>query len=89
MAWLRVLGSLRPGMVYVGGTDNGRWIPELLNDTSQGERHVILTQNGLADGAGSKASRGAQVAGAKGAGEGTAMGGRIWAGGGGGGGGIS
>jgi hypothetical protein len=45
-----VLGSLRPGMVYVGGTDNGRWIPELLNDTSDGERHVILTQNALADG---------------------------------------
>ncbi|MSU36329.1 MAG: hypothetical protein EXS36_14780 [Pedosphaera sp.] len=31
-----VLDSLRPGMVYVGGTDNGRWIPELLNDTSEG-----------------------------------------------------
>jgi hypothetical protein len=45
-----VLGSLRPGMVYVGGTDNGRWIPELLNHTSDGERHVILTQNALADG---------------------------------------
>jgi hypothetical protein len=45
-----VLGSLRPGMIYVGGTDNGRWIPELLNDTSEGERHVILTQNALADG---------------------------------------
>ena len=44
-----VLGSLRPGMVYVGGTDNGRWIPELLNDTSDGERHIIVTQNGLAD----------------------------------------
>ena len=26
-----VLDALRPGMVYVGGTDNGRWIPELLN----------------------------------------------------------
>ena len=45
-----VLGSLRPGMVYVGGTDNGRWIPELLNDTNEGEQHVILTQNALADG---------------------------------------
>lgn len=45
-----ILGALRPGMVYVGGTDNGRWIPELLNDTSDGERHVIVTQNGLADG---------------------------------------
>lgn len=44
-----ILGSLRPGMVYVGGTDNGRWIPELLNDTSDGERHIIITQNGLAD----------------------------------------
>lgn len=46
-----ILGSLRPGMVYVGGTDNGRWIPELLNDTSGGERHIVLTQNALADAA--------------------------------------
>ncbi len=45
-----ILESLRPGMVYVGGTDNGRWIPELLNDTSDGERHIVVTQNGLADG---------------------------------------
>jgi hypothetical protein len=43
------LDSLRPGMVYVGGTDNGRWIPELLNDTSDGEHHVVITQNALAD----------------------------------------
>jgi hypothetical protein len=45
-----ILGSLRPGMVYVGGTDNGRWIPELLNETSYGEQHIMVTQNGLADG---------------------------------------
>jgi hypothetical protein len=44
-----VLGSLRPGMIYVGGTDSGRWIPTLLNETSEGEHHVILTQNALAD----------------------------------------
>jgi tetratricopeptide (TPR) repeat protein len=44
-----ILDSLRPGMVYVGGTDHGRWIPELLNDTSDGERHLMLTQNALAD----------------------------------------
>jgi hypothetical protein len=43
-------GALRPGMVYVGGTDNGRWIPELLNDTSDGEQHIVVTQNALADG---------------------------------------
>src|SRR6266700_6686560 len=43
-----VLGTLRPGMVYVGGTDPGRFIPTLLNETSDGERHVIVTQNGLA-----------------------------------------
>jgi hypothetical protein len=36
-------------MVYVGGTDNGRWIPELLNETSGGEPHIIVTQNALAD----------------------------------------
>jgi len=44
-----VLDSLRPGMVYVGGTDYGRWIPELLNETSGGEQHIIVTQNALAD----------------------------------------
>jgi hypothetical protein len=44
-----VLGSLRPGMVYVGGTDPGRFIPTLLNETSGGEQHIILTQNALAD----------------------------------------
>ena len=44
-----VLGSLRPGMVYVGGTDPGRWIPELLNETGNTEPHIILTQNALAD----------------------------------------
>src|SRR5437016_12412911 len=45
-----ILDSLRPGMVYVGGTDNGRWIPELLNETGEGEQHIIVTQNALADG---------------------------------------
>jgi len=44
-----ILGTLRPGMVYVGGTDPGRWIPELLNDTSDGEQHIIVTQNAFAD----------------------------------------
>jgi len=44
-----ILESLRPGMVYVGGTDPGRWIPTLLNETSEGERHIVLTQNALAD----------------------------------------
>src|SRR5262249_38256599 len=44
-----ILDSLRPGMIYVGGTDAGRWVPELLNDTSSGERHIVVTQNGLAD----------------------------------------
>jgi hypothetical protein len=45
-----VLGSLRPGMVYVGGTDAGRFIPTLLNETGGGEQHVVLTQNFLSDG---------------------------------------
>ena len=44
-----VLGSLRQGMVYAGGTDAGRFIPTLLNETGGGEQHVILTQNALAD----------------------------------------
>ena len=44
-----ILGSLQPGMVYVGGTDPGRGIPTLLNETSEGEHHILLTQNGLAD----------------------------------------
>ena len=45
-----MLGSLRPGMVYVGGTDSGRFIPTLLNETSDGQQRVVLTQNALADG---------------------------------------
>jgi len=45
-----VLASLRPGMVYVGGTDPGCFIPTLLNETSDGDRHIVLTQNALADG---------------------------------------
>jgi len=44
-----ILDSLRPGMFYVGGTDPGRFIPELLNGSSEGERHIVITQNGLAD----------------------------------------
>lgn len=44
-----VLGSLRPGMAYAGGTDAGRWIPALLNDSGFGDQHVMLTQNALAD----------------------------------------
>lgn len=45
-----ILDSLRPGMVYVGGTDPGRWIPELLNETSGADQHIIVTQNAFADG---------------------------------------
>jgi hypothetical protein len=45
-----ILDSLRPGSIYVGGTDAGRWVPTLLNETSDGERHIVITQNGLADG---------------------------------------
>ena len=44
-----ILDSLRPGMVYVGGTDPGRFIPALLNETGDGDPHIILTQNALAD----------------------------------------
>jgi len=40
---------LRPGMVYVGGSDPGLFIPMLLNETRDGERHIVLTQNALAD----------------------------------------
>ena len=44
-----VLGNLRPGSVYIGGSDPGRFIPTLLNETSAGEHHPVLTQNALAD----------------------------------------
>jgi tetratricopeptide (TPR) repeat protein len=36
-------------MIYIGGTDPGRFIPTLLNETADGERHIIVTQNALAD----------------------------------------
>jgi tetratricopeptide (TPR) repeat protein len=44
-----VLGSLRPGTIYVGGTDPGCFIPTFLNETSEGEPRITLTQNALAD----------------------------------------
>lgn len=44
-----ILGSLRPGMVYVGGTDPGRFVPTFLNESSGSDPHMILTQNALAD----------------------------------------
>src|SRR5436190_23197844 len=37
-------------MIYIGGTDPGCFIPTFLNETSEGERHITLTQNALADG---------------------------------------
>ena len=33
----------------MGGTDPGRFIPTLLNETSEGEHRIVLTQNALAD----------------------------------------
>ena len=44
-----VLGSLRPGMVYVGGTDPGCFIPNLMNETGVTEPHIMFTQNALPD----------------------------------------
>jgi hypothetical protein len=44
-----VLAALRPGMIYVGGNDAGRFIPTLLSETSGGAPNIILTQNALAD----------------------------------------
>jgi tetratricopeptide (TPR) repeat protein len=44
-----VLNSLKPGMVYVGGTDAGCFICTMLNETTEGEQHLTLTQNALAD----------------------------------------
>jgi hypothetical protein len=44
-----ILGSLRPGMIYVGGTDPGRFIPTLMSQTDAGEQRVVLTQNAFAD----------------------------------------
>ena len=36
-------------MVYVGGTDPGCFIPLMLNETGDGEPHIMFTQNALAD----------------------------------------
>ena len=46
-----ILGSLKPGMIYAGGTDPGCFIPTMLNETADSEQHIVLTQNALADGA--------------------------------------
>src|ERR1051325_5028339 len=45
-----ILDSLKPGMVYVGGTDPGRFVPELMTETGGAEPHIVITQNALADG---------------------------------------
>lgn len=45
----RILDSLQPGTVYVGGTDPGRFIPTLLHETTEGGPRIVLTQNQLAD----------------------------------------
>ena len=44
-----ILDSLAPGMVYIGGTDPGCFICTMLNETTEGEQHLTLTQNALAD----------------------------------------
>jgi len=44
-----ILEALPPGGAYMGGSDPGRFIPTLLNETTDGDRHVVLTQNALAD----------------------------------------
>jgi hypothetical protein len=44
-----ILSALRPGMVYLAGSEPGRFIPTLLNETSDGERHVILAPTAFAD----------------------------------------
>lgn len=44
-----ILNSLAPGMVYVGGTDPGCFICTMLNATTDGDEHMTLTQNALAD----------------------------------------
>ena len=43
-----IMDSLKPGMVYVGGTDPGRFVPELMSETSD-DPHIVITQNALAD----------------------------------------
>jgi tetratricopeptide (TPR) repeat protein len=45
-----ILDSLHPGMIYAGGTDPGCFIPTMMNETGDGEQHIVLTQNALADG---------------------------------------
>ncbi|MDB6055231.1 MAG: hypothetical protein JWN25_2754 [Verrucomicrobiales bacterium] len=45
----QIFGSLKPGMVYIGGTDPGAFLTSFLNETGDGEHHIIMTQNALAD----------------------------------------
>lgn len=44
----RVLDAVPTGGIYVGGTDEGRFIPTLLNNASE-EPRIVFTQNALAD----------------------------------------
>lgn len=45
----RILANVVPGSIYLGGTDAGRFIPTLLNETGSSPNHIILTQNAFAD----------------------------------------
>lgn len=44
-----ILTSLPPGAIYLAGSDPGYFIPLLLNETSTGENHPILSPNALSD----------------------------------------
>lgn len=44
-----VLGSLRPGMVYVSGSEAGRFIPALLDEGTGEERRVVVSPHHLSD----------------------------------------
>jgi hypothetical protein len=44
-----VLSALRPGSVYVAGTDAGRFIPTLMEDSAVGSRTIVVTPESLMD----------------------------------------
>ncbi len=44
-----VLAALRPGMVYIAGSDAARYIPALLAENGGGDRPLILPQNSLSE----------------------------------------
>lgn len=44
-----IMNAVPPGAIYLGGTDAGRFAPQIFNDAGGADDRIMLTQNSLAD----------------------------------------